>query len=190
MLIDPKYILALLATLFLTSCVSGIWTGANLVYDRYSVYKTLSDYKLSRAANSALFNKRGSKCPTCLIDITVFKEDVLISGHVTTQEIANTLSNRLLEVSGYRHLYNKVMVAPNALPQTLEDSWITMKVRSQIMQNSNIDPNAFKIVTTDGIVYIMGEARVEQGHAVINIARQTRGVRKVVSLVHYLVEAA
>lgn len=177
----------LLPLMLLSSCISGIWTGANLIYGRHNLYKKISDYKLNTATNFALFNTKGLKCAACVIDVTVFNADILISGHVPTQKIAQILQKRLQQISNYRHLYNKVIVA-NIIPQELQDSWITMQIRSQILQDANIDPDVFKIVTTDGIVYIMGRAHLEQTKAVIDLAKNATNVRKVVVLVHSLVE--
>lgn len=182
-----RILVLLLPLMLLSSCISGIWTGANLIYGRHNLYKKISDYKLNTATNFALFNTKGLKCAACVIDVTVFNADILISGHVPTQTIAQILQKRLQQISNYRHLYNKVIVA-NIIPQELQDSWITMQIRSQILQDANIDPDVFKIVTTDGIVYIMGRAHLEQTKAVIYLAKNATNVRKVIVLVHSLVE--
>ena len=51
-------VLLLLNIIFLNGCVSSIWTGANLVYTRHSVYKKIDDYKLAAAANHVLFEDK------------------------------------------------------------------------------------------------------------------------------------
>ena len=66
------------------------------------------------------------------------------------------------------------------------DCWITAKIRSRIFTDSSIAPKDFKIVTVDGIVYLMGEVREEQAARVIDIARETKGVLRVVKLLRIL----
>ena len=65
------------------------------------------------------------------------------------------------------------------------DSWITAKIRSQIMTDSEINPRTFKIVTADQVVYLMGDVVSEQADWVISIAKKTSGVLRVVKLLKY-----
>ncbi len=67
----------------------------------------------------------------------------------------------------------------------MEDNWITTKIRSKILADSTIDPNDFKVVTADQIVYLMGDVIPEQAAKVIHIARTCTGVKRVVKLFKY-----
>ena len=84
------------------------------------------------------------------------------------------LQRRLAKVKGYRRLFNQVGISPSA-SNSVQDSWITTKIRSQIFADGSIDPNAFKVVTSDKVVYLMGDVHREQAGKVINIARHTDG---------------
>ncbi|HBD7070994.1 TPA: BON domain-containing protein [Legionella pneumophila] len=173
---------------FLASCLSGclgaLWTGATLAYDRHNVYKKLDDYNLIIALNDVLAVNRTFKNSETVLDIAVFNRDILIAGHVPTQELYDELQLRLSKVKGYRRLFNRVII--NKMPSnSIQDSWITTKIRSQIFADSSIDPNAFKVVTSDRVVYLMGDVQTEQAEKVIKIARYTDGVQKVIKLMRY-----
>lgn len=178
----------LLLIILLVGCLSGclgtIWTGASLVYDRHNVYKKLNDYHLLAEVSNALYIDKAFKCEGCVIDVVAFNGDVLLAGHLPSQELLDELKRRLTAVEGFRRLYNEIIV--RQIPSnTVQDSWITAKIRSQIFADDSIDPKAFKVVTTDRVVYLMGDVRKDQAEKVIKIARFTSGVERVVKILKY-----
>ncbi len=175
-----------LSLIHLIGCTSGLWTGANLIYDRHDVYKKLDDYRLYVKVNNALSIDDLFKNPNASLDIAVFNGDILIAGHLPTLEMQEELQHRLNTVKGYRRLFDEVQV--HEMPsRAIQDSWITTKIRSQIFADASIDPNAFKIITSDGVVYLMGDVRPEEAAKVVTIARRTEGVVHVVKVLKYLV---
>jgi osmotically-inducible protein OsmY len=180
----------LLMTLFmahLSGCTSGsLWTGASMVYDRHDVYKKLDDYHLYVKVNNAVAVDPLFKSPNCALDIAVFNGDILVVGHVPTLEMQAELQQRLSNVKGYRRMFNEVHVS-NSSSVSVQDTWITTKIRSQIFADASVDPNAFKVITSDGVVYLMGDVRPNEANTVVNIARRTMGVAHVVKVLKYLV---
>lgn len=183
-----RFILITALALLLTACLNTVWTGATLVYDRHTVYNDLTDYKLALKAGHLLAADKTFEQPGCILDLAVFKGDILLAGHVTTPELRQLAVERLNPLSGYRSLYNQVAVVPLEKSAGFADCWITAKIRSRIFADSSIAPKDFKIVTVDGIVYLMGETQEEQAQRVIDIARKTNNVRRVVKLLHILTE--
>lgn len=168
----------------LPACISNIWTGATLVYDRHNLYKKIDDYQLSANAHHALYRDKVFKQPGCSLDLAIFNHDILLAGHVPSFALRKKAESRLRELSGVRQLYNQVAVKDEA-DYSLQDSWITTKIRSRIFADSEIEPNAFKILTADQIVYVMGDVKPEQASRVLAIARETDGVIRVVKLLNY-----
>lgn len=168
----------------LVACIGGIWTGASMVYDRHNIYKKLSDYRLSVEVTDALFVDKKFKADGSVIDIAVFNEDVLIVGHLPSQEYLDEAKRRIAPIRGYRRLFNELTINNEPDSNTL-DSWITTKIRSKIFADGSIDPNKFKVVTCDRIVYLMGDVHKDQAEKVIHIARQVNGVERVVKILQY-----
>lgn len=169
----------------LSGCIGTVWTGASLVYDRHAVYNSLSDYKLAAAAGHLLsLDKTLTQAP-CFFDIAVFNGDILLLGHLPTEALRKSAVARLDTLSGYRALYNQITVSEEK-NNGMVDSWITTKIRSRIFADSTIAPKDFKVVTFDAIVYLMGDVRENQAVLVIEIARSTDRVRRVVNLLHVL----
>lgn len=178
-----RFFLLITLCQFLTGCISNIWTGATLVYDRHNIYKKLSDYRLSATTSRALFKDDVLKCTECSIDLAVFNGDVLLSGHVPTEELRQEAKSRAAQVRGYRRIFNQL--ATNSKDTELQDNWITTKIRTGIFADSDIDPNSFKVVTSDQIVYLMGDVIPREAERVIQIARECAGVKRVVKLFKY-----
>lgn len=168
----------------LCGCLSNVWTGANLIYDRHDVYKKLDNYHLLVDVNNSLYADKRLKCEVCVLDVAIFNGDVLVAGHLPTAELLAETRRRLYRVSGYRHLFIELKQSQSN-SNSLQDAWITTKIRSQIFADDSIDPNAFKIVTADQVVYLMGDVRVDEANTVIKMARNTSGVERVVKLLKY-----
>ena len=181
-----RFILIAILAGFLSACLDTVWTGATLVYDRHTVYGDLGDYKLALKAGHLLAQDHTFEQPGSLLDLAVFNGDILLAGHVPTPELRQLAVERLSSLSGYRQLYNQIAVVEKEKTAGFSDCWITAKIRSRIFTDSSIAPKDFKIVTVDGIVYLMGEVREEQAARVIDIARETKGVLRVVKLLRIL----
>ncbi|WP_131781952.1 BON domain-containing protein [Legionella gresilensis] len=179
------YLFIILTFSLLTSCISSLWTGATLIYDRHNVYKKVYDYQLALQANQVLFQDRLLKQEGCYLDLAVFKGDILLAGHLPNSKLRHLAEVRLRSLEGYRELFLQV-AAYSAPANDLTDTWLTTKIRSQILADAEINPNDFKIVTVDNIVYVMGDVRPNQAERVLNLAKNTEGVVRVVKLMRYL----
>lgn len=173
-----------LLSLMQTACISTIWTGATMVYDRHNIYKQVGDYQLTANLLDALFKDKILKQPGCSLDLAVFNGDVLLAGHLPDQDMREMAIKRVNRVGGYRRFFNQITIhAPNYT--SIGDSWITARIRARILADSAIDPHVFKVLTSDRIVYLMGDVKPEQAAKVISIASDTGGVVRVVKLFKY-----
>ena len=168
----------------LSGCLGTVWTGASAVYDRHNVYKKMNDYHLLAEVNDVLAINKTFSNSSCLIDIAAFNGDILLAGHLPSAEMLAELRHRLEKIKGYRRLFIEMSIK-QVSSNGVQDSWITAKIRSQIFADASIDPNAFKVVTSDRIVYLMGDVKPDQGEKVIKIARFTEGVERVVKILRY-----
>lgn len=173
-----------LLTVLLSGCLGGVWTGANLFYDRHRIFKKTTDITLAAKVGHAIKIEPSLDCPSnrCF-EIATFHGDVLLLGEVQTQVQKNKATQIIIALGGYRHLYNYIQVNPQAAYETnVNDHWITTKIRSQVVANSEIDPQPFKVITHDQVVYLMGDVLDTQEELIINIAKDTDRVEKVVDL--------
>ena len=173
-----------LITLALSSCLSSMMTGANIIYDRHQVYKKSTDLALAAQVGHMIKTEPALNCPSnkCF-EIAVFHGDILLLGVVPNIEAKNKATAIIQPLDKYRHFYNFITVDPNyTYPDDLTDHWITTQIRAKIMANADIDPQPFKIISYHKIVYIMGDVLDYQESLIKDICRQTNYVQKVVSL--------
>ncbi len=174
----------LACSLLLPGCLSDVWTGANLVYDRHNVYIKLNDFQLNANASRALYHDTVFKHDDCSIDLAVFNRDVLLVGRVPTEALRQEAYERVKSVPGKRRFFKQLAV--NHTPENpVLDSWITAKIRSQILADSDINPSQFKVLTHGQIVYLMGDVVPAQAEKVIFFARKNSSVSRVVKLFKY-----
>ena len=65
------------------------------------------------------------------------------------------------------------------------DSWLTSKVKSALLAQKGVPSDAIKVITENGIVYLMGIVSQDQGELAANTARRVDGVREVVKVFQY-----
>jgi len=174
----------IISSLLLSGCLSDIWTGTSLIYDRHNMYKKINDFQLGASANRALYYDTVLKQDGCNIDVAVLHGDVLVVGRVPTLALRQEAYARLAAVPDKRRLIKQLQVSRSP-EDVARDGWITASIRSKIFANSDIDPHAFKVVTFGRIVYLMGDVIPEQAAQVILFARQCTGVKRVVKLFKY-----
>lgn len=175
----------LLLSLLLSGCVSHVITGASLVYGRHNTYLKIGDFKLHASANRALYRDMLFKQSNIAMEVVVFNRDILLVGSVPTAALRQEAYQRVdAATPGKRRLFNQLAIS-NSLGDMVQDSWITAKIRSRIIADSDINPDAFKILTFGHIVYLMGDVIPVQANQVILFARECNGVKRVVKLFKY-----
>lgn len=180
-----KVTLLMLSCLLLSSCISEIWTGASLVYGRHKTYLKIGDFQLNASAHRALYKDMVFKQGNIAIELAVFNRDVLMVGSVPTAALRQEAYARVnAATSGKRRLFNQLAIS-STTDDGVQDAWITAKIRSRIVADSDISPESFKIVTSRQIVYLMGDVIPVQADKVILFARETNGVKRVVKLFKY-----
>ena len=131
-----------------------------------------------RAANDA-FDKAH-------LVIVSYNGYVLIAGQVSTQALKDQATGVVKEVRGVRRIYNELEVAaPSSGMTRTSDTWITSKVKSFMLASGDIQGNRVKVVTENGVVYLMGLATRTEAERIAEAA-DTSGVQRVVKLFELL----
>lgn len=175
---------SIFVSLLLAGCITNVWTGATLLYDRHNLYLKIDDAQLAGRANHAIYRDKTFKRNDCIIEVAIFNGDVLLLGQVPTEELRSIATERIANIPKIRRFFNQLIVG-DAKIDTILDSFITAKIRSRIFADSSIDPHQFKVITFNQIVYLMGDVIPQQANIVILMARQTNSVLRVVKLFKY-----
>ena len=108
---------------------------------------------------------------------------VLIAGQVQSEALKIQATNTVRKIRGVRRIYNELEVAaPSSAMTRTSDTWITAKVKSWLLGSSDIEGTRVKVVTENGVVYLMGLATRDEAERIAAVASDISGVQRVVKL--------
>lgn len=178
------------SALLLQGCVPVIFgaaaagTGSATYYGHDSVNQFLNDSAITKASYRKL--RRNPRFASAHIIVSVKNGNVLLAGQVPDPSLKSEAENAIRNVDGIRTIYNFITVSgPSSDLVRSSDSWITTKIKSQLVATKGIPANRIKVVTENGVVYLMGSIPLSAADASVNVARQVAGVQKVVKLFEY-----
>lgn len=155
------------------------------VYDHRKVEYTMRDVKTSNAIVEKIRANPGMR-DNCHIEVTVFNGIVLLSGQTPSDEWRQQAEGYAQNTPNVDKVYNQLTIeGPTSSLTRTSDSWITTKVRSLMLANQNLKSSSIKVVTENGVVYLMGIVSESQANIAVDIARQVSGVQKVVKIFQY-----
>ena len=119
--------------------------------------------------------------------MTSFNGIMIITGQVASEELVNAASRAVEGMRNVKQLHNELEVAgPTSLLARTNDNWLTTKIKSSMMISSETDANRIKVVTENGVVYLMGLLTREEAEAAVRLTRKTFGVQKIVKVFEYI----
>ena len=121
------------------------------------------------------------------ISITSYNGVVLMTGQVPSEDMRQKAADVVSRVGGIKRVHNELTVSGNS--STLvrsNDSWISTKIKTKLLADSQIEGSRIKVVTENGVVYLMGLLTREEGDMAAEVARTTSGVQKVVRIFEYI----
>lgn len=185
-----KLLIIMMVTLALQGCVfvAGAAAGAAgvaVVYDHRKLSNILDDEKI---ANTIVNQIKAD--PTLSdqthIDVTCFNRVVLLTGEAPTAALRQQVENIAHGVPNAGKVYNEITIqGPTSTLTRTSDSWITTKIKSQMLATKDLKSGTIKVVTENGSVYLMGMVSHEQADMSVDIARQVSGVERVVKIFQY-----
>lgn len=185
-----KILVVFLITLALQGCVfvAGAAAGAAgvaVVYDHRKLSSILDDEKISNSI-VAQIKADPTLSDQTHIDVTTFNHVVLLTGEAPTASLRQQAENIARSVPNVTKVYNEVTVqGPTSTLTRTSDSWITTKIKSQMLATKDLKSGTIKVVTENGSVYLMGIVSHDQADMSVDIAREVSGVLRVVKIFQY-----
>lgn len=130
-----------------------------------------------------LAKKIANAIPNSHINVASYNRAILLTGEVLNEGdriAAETLSRDHTEV---RKVLNYISIGPFSSPGSrADDTWITTKVYCNLIVGKGYPLNQLKIITEQGIVYVMGLLDAQETDAVADVVSKTAGVQQVLML--------
>lgn len=123
------------------------------------------------------------------ISVTSYNGVVLLAGQVRAESLRSEAEEVVLELKNVRRVYNELEVAgPTSLLTRSGDTWVTGKVKSRLLAAPEVPGRDIKVVTENGVVYLLGLVSRDAADAATEAARNVGGVGKVVRMFEYVDE--
>ena len=162
---------------------AGAVTAAN---DRRTIGSQIDDNNIEIKASIALSEvERLEKFAN--VDAISVNGIVLLVGQVANQEMKNQAQQSIEGLSGIRKIHNQIRIGSNiGITTQTHDSWLTSKVKAQLLTAKDIPSNNIKVVTENAEVFLMGLVSESEANQAVNIARNVSGVERVIKVFEYL----
>jgi osmotically-inducible protein OsmY len=185
--------LLLVAAAALQGCVPVvIGAGGAAAYssleDRRSAGTQIDDESIEVRASNRVSDRFGG---TVHINVTSYNRVALITGEVPDERARGETEKIVRAVPTVREVTNDLQISGiSSLASRGNDSYLTLKVRGRLLDAKALSQVHIKVVTESGVVYLMGLVTQTEADEAVELARNTGGVRKVVKVFEYCVEAS
>ena len=178
----------ILTVLVLQGCVPiVIGAGGAAAYssleDRRSTGTQIDDESIEVRASNRISDRFGSNVH---VNVTSYNRIALVTGEVPDERSRAEAEKIVRAVPQVRDVTNDLQVAGiSSYMSRTNDSYLTTKVRGRLLDTKRASPVHIKVVSESGVVYLMGIVTEAEADEVVDIVRNTGGVRKVVKVFEY-----
>lgn len=184
-------LILLCSALMLQGCVGAVVVGTAAVAtktatDPRTIGTQVDDGTLEARVANALAKDQQLKKEARIVS-TAYQGKVLLTGQAPTPELAERAKQIAMGVDGATEVYNEIRQGkPVSLGRASMDTWITTKIRSQLLASDAVKSSNIKVTTENGGVFLLGLVTNAEGKAAAEVASKVNGVKHVTTAFTYL----
>jgi len=160
-------------------------SGCAVVHDRRTLGTVIEDESIELKSLQVLYGVDAIRLNTH-INATSYNGVLLLTGEAPTEQLRTDISNRLRRIPKVQKVHNEILLAaPSSLLSRSSDSVITSKSKVALLSLNKIngfDPTRVKVVSENGVAYLMGILHKHEVTPVTETVRRVGGVQRVVKL--------
>ena len=123
------------------------------------------------------------------VNATSYNHVLLLTGEVTEASLKDYAIELIQNTTNVRRIHNYITVGPlTSLSSRTNDSWITSKVKADMIATKGFSSSRIKVVTENATVFLMGLVTGTETEKAVEITRNVKGVARVVKLFEYIRE--
>jgi osmotically-inducible protein OsmY len=112
---------------------------------------------------------------------------VLLAGQTPNANLKAKAEQAARATQRVKKVNNELQVlAPSSLLARNNDTWLTTKIKSQMLADAAVPGSRIKIVTENGIVYMLGLVTRQEANITTSLVQGVDGVQKIVKLFEYI----
>lgn len=163
--------------------VTGMGAAAIMASDR----RTTGMYIEDESIEWKVIARMRGQYPGLHVNATSFNRRVLLTGEAPNEDTRAKIEVSVRGLENVRDVINEILIAgTSSLASRGNDALVTSNVKARMVNNGRFSPNHVKVVTEQGVVFLMGLVTQPEGDAAVEIARNTSGVARVVKAFEYV----
>lgn len=112
---------------------------------------------------------------------------VLLAGQTPRQELKQLAEQAAASVQRVKRVHNELQILqPSSALARSNDTWLTTKIKSQMLTDSSVPGSRIKVITENGIVYLLGLVTRAEGNRATSLVQGVSGVQRIVKLFEYI----
>lgn len=112
---------------------------------------------------------------------------VLLAGQVPRAELKEMAEQAVSSVQRVKRVHNELQIlTPSSALARSNDSWLTTKIKAQMLTDASVPGSRIKVITENGIVYLLGLVTREEGNRATSVVQGVSGVQRIVKLFEYI----
>lgn len=121
------------------------------------------------------------------IVVVSFNGQVLLAGQVESDALKRQAADIAGKIRRVADVHNELQISGkiSALAR-MNDAWLTSKVKTRLAFASDARASRTKVVTENGVVYLLGLMTRKEADAVVTQVQKTYGVQKIVKIIEYI----
>lgn len=172
--------------------VGGLAVGGLSILDRRATGAQADDQviELQVANNIATYlNNQYAANVYNNVKVVSYNRAVLLVGVVADQAAKDTAERIARSQLAVNRVYNHITIGEERSVNSTQDSWITSKTRTMLLNPNGYNPSHVKVTTFNGVTYAQGVLTPEEQTAINHQISTTVGVQKLVTLYETFVPA-
>jgi osmotically-inducible protein OsmY len=166
--------------------VGGAVMTGMVVVDRRTTGMQLEDESIELRTAQGM---RQNLLDNAHVNVTSYNRQVLLTGEVSTAADKDKANKVAQSQENVKAVANELTVQPvSSLTQRSKDAIISGQIKALFVDAKDLQSNAFKVVTENGVVYLMGRVTSREAQRATDIARSISGVTKVVRVLDIISE--
>lgn len=179
-----RLILTVVVMLSIVSCSTAVPLADD--HGKRTLGTSIDDVMVASRARSNI-KSVNEQLDKANIEVNSFNGIVLITGQVPSEDARTEAGKAVDGMRNVRKIHNELEVAgPTSVPSRLNDSYLSTKVKTALLTDSNTEGGRTKVVTENGVVYLMGLLTRDEADAAVTKAREVYGVQKIVKVFEYI----
>ncbi|MBH3310898.1 MULTISPECIES: BON domain-containing protein [Pseudomonas] len=121
------------------------------------------------------------------IVVSSYNGVVLLAGQTPRADLKSLAEQTAGQVQRVKKVHNELQVMqPSSILARNNDAWLTTKIKTQMLADESVPSSRIKVITENGIVYLLGLVRQQEANAATNVVQGVSGVQKIVKLFEYI----